>query len=157
MDEQTREAARQVVETIPLIMRTVGAEMRRAVHTGMPAHMRVLGMCSRRAWSLSQLAEAQAVSAPTMSKTVNTLVERGWLARTPSEEDRRVVHVTVTPAGKQMLDEAHQQTVDHVAALLAALSPDERETLLAGLAVLRSALTPVLESEASQESLSERS
>lgn len=145
--DPTREAARQIVEIIPLVMRTVGAHMRRSAHGVLPGHMRVLGMCAKHAHNLSDLAEAQSVSPPTMSRTVNTLVERGWLVRIPSEEDRRVVHIEVTPTGKQVLDEVRRQSETRVAEVVASLSPDELETMLAGLAVLREVFEAALQSE----------
>jgi DNA-binding MarR family transcriptional regulator len=151
IDQKTLEAARQVTEIIPLTMRTVGAEMRRVGHGVIPVHMRILGMCTKRVWTLSELAEAQAVSLPSMSKTVNTLVERGWLTRTQSEEDRRVVLIGLTPAGQQVLDKAQRHTQARVAELLAPLSAGELETLLAGLAILRGAFLAAFESENREE------
>jgi DNA-binding MarR family transcriptional regulator len=146
-DELTQKAARQVMEIVPLVMRTIGAEMRRTDHPLMPGHMRVLHMCSHRAWGLGDLAGAQAVSAPTMSNTVSALVERGWLTRTQAEDDRRKVMIELTPEGKRVLEEVRQQSEARVAELLAPLSPDERDTLLAGLAVLRNAFMVALEAE----------
>jgi DNA-binding MarR family transcriptional regulator len=150
-DQKTLEAARQVMEIIPLAMRTVGAEMRRVGHGVIPVHMRILGMCTKRVWTLSELAEAQAVSLPSMSKTVNTLVERGWLTRTQSEEDRRVVRIRLTPAGRQVLDKAQHHTQARVAELLAPLSAGELETLLAGLAILRDIFLAAFEFENREE------
>jgi DNA-binding MarR family transcriptional regulator len=151
IDQKTLEAARQVTEIIPLTMRTVGAEMRRVGHGLIPVHMRILGMCTKRVWTLSELAEAQAVSLPSMSKTVNTLVERGWLTRTQSEEDRRVVRIGLAPAGQQVLDKAQRHTQARVAELLAPLSADELETLLAGLAILHDAFLAAFEPENREE------
>ena len=150
-DQRTLEAARQVAEIIPLIMRTIGAEMRHAGHGLIPVHMRVLDTCARRVWTLSELAEVQAVSLPTMSRTVNTLVERGWLTRARSEEDRRTVHIGLTPTGQRVLDETHRQIQAHMSGLLAPLSADERETLLAGLAILRDAFLAAIEFENREE------
>jgi DNA-binding MarR family transcriptional regulator len=132
-------------------MRTIKAQMRRSEHSLMPAHMRLLSMCARRTWNLGELAEAQAVSAPTMSKTVNALVERGWLARTPSVEDRRVVHIGLTPTGEQVLSETHRQSEALIAELLVTLSPAERDTLLAGLAILRKTFEAAIVSEYAEE------
>ncbi len=138
-DTKTQEVARAVLETIPLTMRTVGAAMRRVGHDLFPGHMRVLGMCSKRAWKLRELAEAQGVSSPTMSRTVDVLVTRGWLTRTPSEQDRREVQIALTPNGQEVLEEARLKVQANVAAVLVRLTQEELETVLAGLIIMRDA------------------
>jgi DNA-binding MarR family transcriptional regulator len=146
-DPKTQEVARAVLEIIPLTMRTVSAAMRRVGHDLFPGHMRVLGMCSKRVWTLRELAEAQGVSPPTMSSTVNVLVTRGWLTRTPSEQDRREVQIDLTPQGQEVLEEAQRKVQAHVAALLVRLSPGELETVLAGLVILRDAFQADIDAE----------
>ncbi len=135
MSADTHTAAREVLEIIPLVMRTVAAELRRAGQA--PSHFRLLAMLAHRASNLSELAEKHAVSLPTMSNTISTLVERGWVKRTQAAHDRRQVLIELTPAGRTVLAAIRRQAEAHVAELLAPLSQSERKTLLAGLAILR--------------------
>jgi DNA-binding MarR family transcriptional regulator len=107
----------------------------------------VLGMCSKRVWKLRELAEAQGVSSPTMSRTVDVLVTRGWLTRTPSEQDRREVQIGLTPNGQEVFKEARHKVQAHVAAALARLSQEELETMLAGLIILRDAFRAGIDAE----------
>ena len=64
-------AARQILETIPLVMRTLANAIRKSKHPVAPAHLRLLFMLSKKCLNLSQLAELQFVSLPTMSNIVS--------------------------------------------------------------------------------------
>lgn len=124
------------MDIIPHAMRAMKSEMRHIHASMMPGHFRLLGMLSHRCWTLKELADRQGVSAPTMSNTITTLEERGWVTRTRSAEDRRAVIIRVTEEGKKALEETHQRAENHLAALLEQLNPAERDTLAQGLQVL---------------------
>jgi DNA-binding MarR family transcriptional regulator len=129
--------ARQILDVVPHVMRTIAADLRRTNHLAMSAHFRVLWILEHRVVSLSQLAEMQAVSLPTMSNSVTILEERGWARRTRSVEDRRKVVIKITPEGRKVLDEARQIMEANVADLIAPLSAADRTALAQGLEVLR--------------------
>src|SRR6476646_4200840 len=50
-----------------------------------------------------ELADYERVSAPSMTRTVNGLVDRGLVARTDDPTDGRQVIVSLTPEGQQLL------------------------------------------------------
>ncbi len=54
--------------------------------------------------SMSELAERIQQSSATMTGIVDRLVEKGWVTRRRSEEDRRAVFVTLTAEGQQIVD-----------------------------------------------------
>ena len=78
---QARETAREILEIIPLVMRTVAAELRAAGEMPAPAHFGLLSILSVRPRMLSDLASLQGVSLPTMSNSISAMVERGWVRR----------------------------------------------------------------------------
>ena len=83
---------------------------------------------------LGDLMPAIRLTQPSLSRMVARLVRQGWLARTEDPNDGRSVLVALTPAGRQVLLTAvpvHAQAIHE--ALLARLSPTERETLNAAL------------------------
>ena len=133
------ECARRILEVIPLVMRTVGAEMRQKAAAGFSVpHYRVLALLCHGARCLSELAQSQAVALPTMSRTVSALVERGWLTRSEDPYDRRRVVISLTDEGRAYFESLHACAEEHMARLVTSLSAEQRETLLAGLDVLRS-------------------
>jgi hypothetical protein len=78
---QARDTAREILEIIPLVMRTVAAELRAAGEMPAPAHFGLLSILSIRPRMLSDLASLQGVSLPTMSNSISAMVERGWVKR----------------------------------------------------------------------------
>jgi len=128
-------------------MRTLAAELRRTGHPVAPSHFRLLGMLAYHSCNLSELAARHAVSLPTMSNSITTLVEQGWVKRVPAVHDRRMVLIELTPAGQAVLAEAERQAEVRMTELLAPLSKADHDTLLAGLAVLRDVFGAATESQ----------
>ena len=52
-----------------------------------------------------RVAEAVGISKATLTGVTNTLIDRGWVRRIRSTEDRRLVSLELTPAGTALLDE----------------------------------------------------
>ena len=88
--------------------------------------------------TVSQLAEAEQVSAPAISRILNGLEADELVTRERSEHDRRVVHVRVTRAGRRLINQARARRLQRIASRLERL--DEK-----GLRVLGAA-TELLES-----------
>ena len=145
MSTSTQIVVRQVLEIIPLVMRTLASELRHTRHTLSHGHFRLLYILTQGPHNLSKLAERQAVSLPTMSNSITTLVDRGWVRRARAPDDRRMVFVELTPAGQVVLDDIRHQVEARVTEMLAPLSPTECERLSAGLETLRSAFTKATE------------
>jgi len=135
--EKAHIAARRVLEVIPLVMRTLALEMRSTGYVPAPVHCRLMVILAEGPHNLTELAEKQAVSLPTMSSSISTLVERGLVKRVRAPHDRRMVLVELTPAGRSALEEIMRSVEGRVADLLASLSAVECDRLLDGLEVLR--------------------
>lgn len=129
--------ARQIVEIVPLVMRTLAAELRHTGHTLSPSHFRLLAMLQLHEWSLGDLAAHEKVSSPTISRSISTLEERGWVQRRPSEEDRRVVLARLTPDGEQVLLQMQKMAWLRIVQMLSPLNQEEMGRLNDGLPVLR--------------------
>ena len=140
--DQARDAARDILQIVPLVMRAVAAELRSAGELPAPAQFGLLSVLSQRPRSLTELATLQGVSLPTMSSSISAMVERGWARRTAPEGDKRVVMVDVTPTGKAALDRVARAAEGHLAEVLAPLDTPSRRRLHGGLAVLRKVFTP---------------
>jgi DNA-binding MarR family transcriptional regulator len=140
--DQAREAARDILQIIPLVMRAVAAELRSASELPAPAQFGLLSMLNHRPRTLTELATLQGVSLPTMSSSVRSMAGRGWVRRTAPEDDRRVVLVEVTATGKTALDRVARAAEAHLAEVLAPLDGPARRQLQGGLGVLRKVFTP---------------
>ncbi len=78
--------------------------------------------------SVSDIADAIGVDQPRASRLVNESVEHGFTRRTPDPTDGRRSVVELSPAGRRMLEAAHENRRTAVTAALAGFSPDEVET-----------------------------
>src|SRR5262245_13448121 len=76
-----------------------------------------------------ELAEAERVQPPTMTRIVARLEERGLVRRSPHPTDRRQVVLAPSPAGRELLDEYRRARDEWLATRLGALSADERDTV----------------------------
>lgn len=89
---------------------------------------------------LSELARREAVTAPTMSRVLTALDERGFVVRTPDPQDARGVLITLSDEGAARLAEVRSHRTALVARRLARLDADQRATLSAALPALEALL-----------------
>src|SRR6266851_5005967 len=78
--------------------------------------------------SLGELAEAEQVRPPTMSRIVAGLVRAGLVRRGKTEDGRRV-RLEATAKGTRILQQGRQRRVESLAQALSALSHEDREKL----------------------------
>lgn len=79
--------------------------------------------------TLSDLAAAEQVRLPTISRLIKDLEREGLVRRLKAGDDARVQRVAATPKGKKLLQEGRRRRVSRLAADLAALSAGERSRL----------------------------
>jgi len=77
-----------------------------------------------------RIGQALDISAPNLAVILDRLVERGWVRRVRSEQDRRAQHIHLTPAGRELVQRAERisQTMEDSA--LQVLSTAERALLI---------------------------
>jgi DNA-binding MarR family transcriptional regulator len=85
---------------------------------------------------MSGLAECSHVSQASLTGIVDRLEERGLIERVHSAEDRRVVDVSVTPAGVAELERSRAEMTAQLESMLAPLSEPQRHELLSLLRVI---------------------
>jgi DNA-binding MarR family transcriptional regulator len=84
-----------------------------------------------------ELADVERVQPPTMTKIVGKLEDRGLVARTPHPTDRRQVILAATEQGRQVYAQFERARNEWLAAHLADLSQDERDTLQRAAQILQ--------------------
>ena len=134
---QAREAAREILEIIPLVMRTVAAELRAAGEMPAPAHFALLSILNVRPRKLTDLASAQGVSMPSMSNSISAIAERGWVRRAAPDGDRRISMIELTATGRAALERVSRCAEGHLSEVLAPLDVPARRRLRGGLGILR--------------------
>jgi DNA-binding MarR family transcriptional regulator len=79
--------------------------------------------------TLGELAGAERVKPPTMTRIVAALEERGLVRREPSPDDGRVVHVVLTEDGHRAHEDYRKRRDAWLRSKLSQLSAPERHTL----------------------------
>lgn len=92
--------------------------------------------------SLGELAEAEQVRPPTISRLVRELESEGLVRRGPDPEDRRVQRVRATARGRRLLEAGRARRVAALAADLAALPARELAALARAADLLEDVALP---------------
>jgi DNA-binding MarR family transcriptional regulator len=75
--------------------------------------------------TLGELAAAEQVRPPTITRIVQALEAEGLVRRERDPEDGRVHRLRATPRGRRVMQQGRERRIENLAALLARLSPDE--------------------------------
>ena len=90
----------------------------------------VLGLLMRHGeQTVGQLAVHERVQPPSMTRTVNHLIEAGYAVRRPSETDGRSTLVDLSEEGRQMVLADRRRREAWLARQLKELTPEERDLL----------------------------
>ncbi|WP_067933099.1 MarR family winged helix-turn-helix transcriptional regulator [Alicyclobacillus kakegawensis] len=90
--------------------------------------LRYLDACDRA--KASDLARVVGLSPGAVTQVCDELVKSGFVDRTRSEEDRRVVYIAITNQGKQKLEHIRSVRIQKWRSILEQLGPDDAATLL---------------------------
>ena len=88
----------------------------------------------------SELADRERIKRPTATRVIAWLEEAGLVDRTPDPQDGRSSLVTLTPAGRVLLDRVRARKDVYLAQRLRELDPEERATLDRAAAILERVL-----------------
>jgi DNA-binding MarR family transcriptional regulator len=76
-----------------------------------------------------QLAAHEHVQKPTMTRTIQGMLDRGLVERIPDPLDGRVSWLSVTPEGRKLLQRSRRRTDEFLAKRVKKLSAEERDVL----------------------------
>lgn len=96
----------------------------------------MLSLDSAGALTPRELAEAERVQPPTITRIIARLEERGLIQRTPHPNDGRQVILAPSPAGRQMLVDYQRARDEWLAQRLEQLPADDRDTLARAAEIL---------------------
>jgi DNA-binding MarR family transcriptional regulator len=95
-----------------------------------PTQLSALATIERRGpITLGDLAAAERVQPPTVTAAIDRLESQGLVRRRTDTEDRRVVRVETTAAGRKLLARNRSRKTAYLARRLDSLSADERDAL----------------------------
>jgi DNA-binding MarR family transcriptional regulator len=93
--------------------------------------------------TLGDLAAAEQVRPPTMTRIVDALVEQGLATRNRNEEDGRSILIAATAAGRRLLLEGRERRVRALARQIAALNVAEQKALQEAAEILKRVINAI--------------
>ncbi len=140
MRQLVQSSAHQVLETVPLVMRTIRKQLRshRGADVSVPQLRTMSYIDSNEGASLSDLASHVGLTLPSMSKLIDGLVARKLVTRAGDSLDRRRICLSLTSLGREQLRTAHRFTERYLAEQLAGLTDDELRDVAQAMQTLKS-------------------
>lgn len=137
------EAARELLEVVPIITKEIRSEMRsrRSPDLTVP-QFRTLAFVNRNPGSsLLEVANHLGLTPPSTSRLVDGLIVRGMMTREDHPADRRRVRLTVTHSGQKTLETSRRGTLAYLADKLSSISTDDREAIFKAMKTLQPIFT----------------
>jgi DNA-binding MarR family transcriptional regulator len=97
--------------------------------------------------TVTELAEAEQVATPTMTRLLQALEADGYVRRRRDARDGRIVRIRATARGARMLHGGRRTRVRRVTKVLDVLTPTQRASVGEVVEVLAAALRQVVEAE----------
>lgn len=139
MQASPEECAREVLEVVPLMMRTIRGNLRR--HRGQDLSVpqfRVLFYLDRhRGASLSEVSDHVGLTLPSMSTLVDGLVQRSLASRETHASDRRRVTLSLTELGRSTLKSAREASLVDLAKLMRSTSSGDLAVVVRSMRILK--------------------
>ena len=140
MEELPILLARETLQLLPLLFRQIFQTSKRAVLPQLPpTQLQALMLLERegKPACMTWLAEELCVSRQQFTKVANALVDKGFVAREPSSENRRMILLTITPEGKMALCGILQDAIDALSGSFSCYTEDELRILRNAGQILR--------------------
>lgn len=134
--------ARSLMEFAPTLFRAMSAAMRGhgADDPTTLVQLHTLQVLGREARTFKALCAHRNVAPATLSRTIESMVKRGWVERAPHPDDRRQRVLMLTAEGRRELETAGAEAQAKLAEALAGLTAEERQTVSEALRILDEAL-----------------
>jgi DNA-binding MarR family transcriptional regulator len=141
--ETSEACAQQLLDAVPAIMRYIASGVHCELENGRWLTMgqfRLLHLIEKGVDSVSELARHQSVSLPSISRQVDGLVKKGLVVRQPNPDDRRVIQLTLSDSGVQLLAGLEARAHERVTQTLRSLTQREKEIVFEALVLLQRTL-----------------
>lgn len=133
------QTAALIMDNVPLLMRLLRTKFReeRVGDLSMAQFRTLAFVNANNGASLSDAANHIGLGLPSMSKLVDSLVNRKLVTRDVHGKDRRRICLALTAEGKLELESAYQHTQEFFAEKLAQLTEDERAQIAAAIYLIK--------------------
>ncbi|HTX22107.1 MAG TPA: MarR family transcriptional regulator [Candidatus Aquilonibacter sp.] len=138
MGDGREQCAREILETVPAVMRFIRDQVRRrgAAGLSLPQFRTLIFLGRVKNSSLSAVAEHLGLSLPAMSRLINGLVDHRLAQRQTVSTNRRQVALTLTVRGQAALEKARKEVRSQLADSIRFLPGSEQKTIQRAMQML---------------------
>ncbi|MGA9452986.1 MAG: MarR family transcriptional regulator [Verrucomicrobiia bacterium] len=138
MDRAVETCARELLETVPVVMRFIRDQVRRRQMAGLslPQFRTLIFLNRTKDSSLSAVAEHLGLSLPAMSRLINGLVTGRLVGRQVVSTNRRQIALTLTVRGRATLEKVRKEIRLRLADALKTLPVAEQKSIQRSMRVL---------------------
>ena len=116
----------QFVDTLDKSLRRVQSELGEPGQNLTVSQLQYVdAVASLSAPTITDIADALDITKASVTAGINRLIKLGYVAKTRSQVDRRMVHITLTAAGERLVAAREQTVREYEAFIRAALTEDE--------------------------------
>jgi DNA-binding MarR family transcriptional regulator len=125
-------------DRLRLVIARLQRRLRRQANAGItPSQLAVLGTLNRLGpLTLGELADAESVAPPSITRTVGGLEEKGLVERTVVSDDRRSFRLRLTPKARRLIQVIRVQRTAWIAERVAELAAADIRALERGIGAL---------------------
>jgi DNA-binding MarR family transcriptional regulator len=141
-EENRRQTIDQIWELVPRVWNPIRNHLRTIAVVQFDISVEqfhVLRHIRKGLTSVSDIADARQISRSAVSQAAEMLVEKGLVTRRQEVDDRRFVHLALTPQGEDLLNQIFQQTRTWMMEKMTSYSAAELAMIAEGLVLLKSA------------------
>jgi len=131
MSYNVQDAIERLQEAFRSAMRVIGPQLSEPVPglTG-PQFYILYQLEQKGKCTVGELADSMVVKPSAITAMIDRLDKHEYVIRDRDEEDRRVVHIRLTDAGKSILLQAKQKRLEILQQYFSCLTPEELESLV---------------------------
>lgn len=139
MDISAENCAAELMDTVPMVMRFIRTEMRkqRGAELSVPQFRTLVFIDRNPETSLVSVANHLGLTPPSVSVLVDSLVERSFVDKRPSRDDRRKINLSLLEKGKRILVSAQKAAHQRLAEKIQTITSPERQTIHQAMEILR--------------------
>ena len=144
MSRAAESCARELLETVPAVMRFIrnGVRQRGVAGLALPQFRTLVFLARVKDSSLSAVARDSGISLPAMSRLVNGLVVGGLVERRAVPSNRRQIALTLTARGRATLESVRGEIRLRLADSLEILPASEQKAIQRAMPAMRNAFGP---------------
>jgi Transcriptional regulators len=125
----------EVAESLSALLPTLDRKLIRPLEHGSrqflsPLSLHAMSILSERdTITMTELAGEMRIAKPQLTPIIDKLIECNWASRENDIDDRRIIKIKITPAGKSSIEEFHKDITNRIKTKIGCLDKDDLSSL----------------------------